>query len=141
VYDLARLYLDIINSAAIELDGGKGVATWGNDGYYFAETGVHYWQDVTAWLAEEADKQGFLKSGNILTLGSDEEEVFKTAGLAIFNSTRSCKSIRAKKLFGWDRRERELKDEIAEIVRSEAELAGITNTVYGEPGRTTLCPR
>jgi hypothetical protein len=37
----------------------------------------------------------------------------------------SCKSIRARELFGWEPKERELKDEIAEIVRSEAERAGI----------------
>jgi hypothetical protein len=44
----------------------------------------------------------------------------------VWNFGASCESIRAKKLFGWDPREKELKDEIAEIVRSEAGLAGIT---------------
>jgi hypothetical protein len=88
---------------------------------------VHYWQDVATWLAEEADKQGYLKGGNVLTQKSDEEDLFKMVGPALFNYRRSCRSIRAKKLFGWCCREKELKDEIGEIVRSEAELAGIIN--------------
>lgn len=127
MYDLARLYLNIIDSAVTELQGGKGAATWGTEGYYFAENGVHYWQDVAGWLAEEADKQGCLKGGNSLTVEANEDEVFKYVGPAVFNCMSSCKSIRAKKLFSWGCREKELKDEIEEIVRSEAELAGITN--------------
>jgi hypothetical protein len=42
VYDLSRLYLLLIDAAA---DGGKGV-TWGQEGYYLAENGVHCWQEV-----------------------------------------------------------------------------------------------
>lgn len=126
MYDLARLYLEIVNSAAAELEGGKGTATWGDEGYYFAENGVHYWQDVAGWVAEEAYKQGYLKSGSVSARGSDEEGLLKLAGPAVWNFGASCESIRAKKLFGWDPREKELKDEIAEIVRSEAGLAGIT---------------
>lgn len=126
MYDLGRLYLDIINSAVTELQGGKSAATWGTEGYYFAENGVHYWQGVAAWVAEEAEKQGFLKAGNALTVESIEDERFKYVGPAVLNSGSSCKSIRANKLFGWGCREKELKDEIEEIVRSEAELARIT---------------
>lgn len=126
MYVLARLYLNIIDSAVIELQGGKGAATWGTEGYYFAENGVHYWQDVAAWLAEEADKQGCLKGGNSLTLEAIEDEKFKYAGPAVFNHRSSCRSVRAKKLFSWGCHEKELKDEIGEIVRSEAELVGIT---------------
>jgi hypothetical protein len=123
------LYIDIIDSAAKELNGEVGRATWGNEGYYFAENGVHYWQDVAKWLAQEADRQGLLKGANDPTLGSDEEEILKYAGSALLNFGASCKSIRAKKLFGWNCKEKELKDEIPEIVRSEAELAGIKRKI------------
>lgn len=122
MYDLARLYINIIESAAKELEGGKGAATWGDEGYYFAENGVHYWQDVAGWLAEEASRQGCLNVANDSTLDSDEVEAFKWGGPALLNSGASCKSIRANKLFGWSCKEKELKDEIPEIVRSEAKL-------------------
>ncbi|KFY86000.1 hypothetical protein V500_07928, partial [Pseudogymnoascus sp. VKM F-4518 (FW-2643)] len=89
VYDLSRLYLNIIDSAVTELQGGKGAATWGTEGYYFAENGVHYWQDVAAWLAEEADKQSCLKGGNSLTLEAIEDEKFKYVGPAVFNCRSS----------------------------------------------------
>jgi hypothetical protein len=126
LYDLARLYLEIVDSAATELEGGKGEATWGKEGYYFAENGVHYWHDVSSWVAEEAYKQGYLQSGSLSARQSDEKELLKLVGPAVWNLGASCKAIRAKKLFGWDSREKELKEEIAEIVRSEAERAGIT---------------
>lgn len=46
VDDLARLYLEVIESAVAEFDekerGVKGKATWGEEGYYFTENGVHY---------------------------------------------------------------------------------------------------
>jgi hypothetical protein len=42
VDDLARLYEEIVESAVQELEGGKGKATWGQEGYYFADNGVHY---------------------------------------------------------------------------------------------------
>ena len=44
------------------------------------------------------------------------------AGAALLNSSDSCKSIRAGKLFGWRCEEKELRDEIPEIARNEAEL-------------------
>jgi nucleoside-diphosphate-sugar epimerase len=126
IYDLARLYLEIIESAAIELDGGKGKATWGTEGYYFAENGVHYWQDVTDRIAEEAYRQGYIKRGGDSDRVIDDKELLKAAGPALWNLGASCKSIRSKELFGWEPREKELKDEIGEIVRSEAKRVGIT---------------
>lgn len=46
VDDLARLYLEVVESAAVELEGKKGKATWGEEGYYFAENGVHYVREL-----------------------------------------------------------------------------------------------
>lgn len=125
VKDLARLYIDLIDAAATELKGEKSAATWGQEGYYFAENGVHYWQDVANLLAEEAQKQRYLEDGSVEAAVVDDEGVRRYAGPAVWNLGSSCKSVRANKLFGWKPREKELKDEIAEIVRSEAERAGI----------------
>jgi len=76
---LARFYLELIESAATELEGGIGAATWGNKGYYFAENGIHYWQDFAKWIAEEAEKQGVLTSGSQKLVS--EEVVSRWLGL------------------------------------------------------------
>jgi len=52
-------------------------------------------------------------------------ELLKATGPAPLNVGATCKSHRAEKLFGWKPREGDLKDEIAEVVRSEAERAGL----------------
>lgn len=147
VNDLAKMYLKVIESAVDEMAGRKGKASWGAEGYYFAENGVHYvcppvlltkarklrrneeadceqWQDVANVIAEEAYKQGFLKSRGVTKLEDNENDILKSIGPAIWNLGASCKYVRAKQLFGWGPMEKELMDEIAEIVRSEAELGG-----------------
>jgi hypothetical protein len=47
-------------------------------------------------------------------------------GVALWNKLNDCKAIKAGKLFGWAPKEGSLRDEIPEIVRSEAELLGLT---------------
>ena len=121
IEDLARLYLEVIESALEEMGGGAGKATWGSEGYYFAENGVHYWQDVAGAIAEEGYKQGFLEKGVVEGLGGEEWESVKEVGPAIWNVGASCRYVRAKKLFGWEPKEKRLMEEIAEVVRSEAE--------------------
>lgn len=102
-----------------------GTATWGDEGYYFAENGTHYWQDVADWITQEAFKQGYLRTELVSAPGPDEKELLKSAGVALWNIGASCRSIRARELFGWAPKEQELKDEIPIIVKSEAERAGI----------------
>ena len=125
IYDLAKVYLEVIGSALAELQAKKGKATWNEEGYYFAENGVHYWQDAADWIADEAVKQGFLKSQSAEVEVITTDVLLKTMGPATLNLGASCKSYRAEKLFGWKPTQGSLKDEISEIVRSEAERAGL----------------
>ncbi|PVH81839.1 NAD(P)-binding protein [Cadophora sp. DSE1049] len=125
IYDLARLYMEVIDSALAELQAKKAKATWNKKGYYFAENGVHYWQDVADWVANDAGKQGFLKSQDGEAKVIEMSELLKATGPAPLNMGATCKSYRAEKLFGWKPKEGDLRDEIANIVRSEAERAGL----------------
>lgn len=125
IRDLSRLYLHIIKAATTELSGGQSNATWDNEGYYFAENGVHYWQEVAGWIAEEAKKQGFLESEEMPEEAIEYAELFKATGPAVFNMGASCRSYRAEKLFGWKPERPQLRDEIERVVRSEAERAGL----------------
>ena len=123
-----------------ELQGGEQApstsnATWNNAGYYFAENGIHHWQDVEEWVVEEAVRQGYFPSSALspseARVGRSEkteltkEELTKAAGFALFNSETSCKSVRARKLFGWEPKQGGLREEMARIVKGEAERAGL----------------
>ena len=61
----------------------------------------------------------------MVPLRENEKDDLRPAGPALWNLGATCKYIRAKTLFGWEPKERSLKNEIAEVVRSEAERAGI----------------
>lgn len=98
----------------------KGKATWNEEGYYFAENGVHYWQDVADRIASEAFKQGYLKGQSEGAEVIPMEVLLKATGPAPLNMGATCKSYRAEKLFRWKPTQGDLRDEIAEIVRSEA---------------------
>ena len=63
IHDLTEIYLHVVEDAISELVGKKSSSTWNVEGYYFAENGRHYWQEVAKWIAEEATKQGFIKDG------------------------------------------------------------------------------
>ena len=102
----------------------EGNATWGQKGYYFAEYGVHYWQDVADAIAEEVYKQGFLESEDVVKLEAGERDLLKPVDHALWNVGASCRYDRAEELFGWEPREKGLMDEIGEIVRTEVERGG-----------------
>jgi hypothetical protein len=55
VNDLARLYEHVVDSAVTELEGGEGKASWGDEGYYFAENGVHYVRSCSLLLLLESE--------------------------------------------------------------------------------------
>jgi hypothetical protein len=56
IYDLTNVYLQVIQDALGEVEGKKGRSTWNEQGYYFAESGKHYWQEVARWIGEECAK-------------------------------------------------------------------------------------
>ncbi|KAG8627231.1 hypothetical protein KVT40_004714 [Elsinoe batatas] len=53
VADLADLFVRLVEEAV----KGGGEATWGREGYYFAEDGEFYWGDVSEWVLEEVRKK------------------------------------------------------------------------------------
>ena len=124
IYDLSQLYLSLLESAMTEIGGKAGNATWDKKGYYFAENGKHYWNEVVKWIAEEALVQGYMK---IKGASDEKREDLASVGPALWNDGYTCKSIRGEKLFGWKPKQGDLRNEISKIVRSEAARLGITN--------------
>ncbi len=118
IADLTPIYLHLIESALTELNGGKGQATWNDEGYYFAENGWHYWKEVAEWIADEAAAQGYISRSAVKETSKQELDLM---GVAVWNRSWDCKSVRARKLFGWEPKQGAVRDEIPTIVRSEAE--------------------
>ncbi|KAL2073862.1 hypothetical protein VTL71DRAFT_11188 [Oculimacula yallundae] len=125
IQNLSNLYLAVIESALAEMQAKTGKATWNSEGYYFAENGFHHWQDVADWVFDEAVKQGYLENQSGNQEGVEMDVMLSAAGPALLNVSSTCKSYRAEKLFGWKPAQGDLKDEIAAIVKSEAERAGL----------------
>lgn len=125
IHDLTELYIPVIEDAISEIDGGKGRTTWNEAGYYFAENGRHYWQEVAQWIAEGAVKQGFINDATATDLNDGDQKELKKAGVALWNLVSDCKAIRGRELFGWTPKQGPLKDEIPEIVRTEADRLGL----------------
>ncbi|TVY45739.1 hypothetical protein LSUB1_G000403 [Lachnellula subtilissima] len=108
IFDLSRLYLMLIDAAA-GASGGEGKGTsWGQKGYYFAENGVHYWQEVATWIADEAKVQGVSTQGKVQGVTGSDKEVF-----------------RAEELLGWKPTIKWSREEVVDIVRVEAERKGL----------------
>ena len=125
------MYLALGEAAA----AGGGNATWGKEGYYFAESGPFYWGDVQREVSKVAYEKGYIPTAEIDTLSYDEAaKVTPDYNLPFgCGSNSRSKSIRARKLFGWaPTRPQQLLDLIPEIVETEARALGLR--VVGHKG-------
>lgn len=127
IYDLTKLFISIIEAAISELEGKESKATWNEEGYYFAENGRHYWQEVADWIADEAVKQGIFNDATATKSNEDDEKELVNVGVALWNLVSDCKAFRGQNLFGWTPTEGSLKDEIPEVVRTEAKRLKLGN--------------
>ncbi len=98
---------------------------WGQEGYFLAENGSHVWREVSNQVGEAAFQKGYIKEKGAKSMNM--EEMRKIAGWEAaswgLNSKGSAK--RARKYLGWKPKGRSLKDEIPDIVDSEAKVLGI----------------
>lgn len=121
LHDLSGLYLKLFE-AAVE-DGGK--ATWGTEGYYFAENGEHVWGQVSKIVAKTAYKQGLLTSDEVVTISDKEANELTNRGAILWGANSRCRAIRARKLLEWSPKQRSFDDDISEVVTSEAKSLGL----------------
>lgn len=114
VHDLSRLILAVLAEAA----SGGGRATWGADGYYFAENGEHRWGDIAEDVAKEIQKQTG-KTTDTRSVSADKADEIVGFGALFFGSDSRCKGIRAKKLLGWQPQEHSIEAEVKWTCASE----------------------
>jgi nucleoside-diphosphate-sugar epimerase len=123
IHDLSNLYtlfVDAIIANNKELD----TELWGPNGYFLAENGHHVWGEVSKQVAEAAFDQGYIKTKELSVVTSQDRERLAGVGLTWgLNSKGYAK--RARKYLGWNPKGRSLKEEIPDIVASEAALLGL----------------
>jgi nucleoside-diphosphate-sugar epimerase len=123
VHDLSDLYLRLVEEAV----KGGGNATWGADGYYFAQNDEIRWGDVGHWAADEAYKHGFIKSDEMVSLEPEEANRidFLGAGALLWGVNSRSRAERAAKLLNWEPMMKSVKEEMENAVLIEAKALGL----------------
>lgn len=121
VRDLSNLYLLLGEAAA----AGGGSATWGKEGYYFAEDGEFVWGDIERAVARAAFEKKLIPTGEVDVLEMEQIEAVYPAGTILIGSNSRARAIRAKKLLGWAPQQPRLLELIPDIVDIEAQILGL----------------
>ncbi|KAI9793670.1 MAG: hypothetical protein M1816_007565 [Peltula sp. TS41687] len=117
VRDLSDVYVALVEHA---VRGPLGKASWGADGYYFAETNEFSWGDVARRVTNAAYNQGLIGSDDVVSVSAEEANAILTGGAAMWGANSRCKAVRARKLLLWKPKGRDIVSEIADAVRREA---------------------
>lgn len=121
VHDLGRLYLNLVEAAV----NGGGKATWGAEGYYFAENGEFVWGELAQKIADAAQKQGLIDSNQLIAMDWEKMNKLKPGANFGWGTNSRARAIRARKLFDWNPVGRSLFDEVPDIVSGEAKRLGL----------------
>lgn len=121
VQDLSDLYLAVGESAA----AGGGKATWGEEGYYFAENGPFVWGDIERSVAEAAFQKKLIPSPEQDILDGEQTDALTPMGSYMWGTNSRGHAIRARKLFGWTPTRPSLSDLVPDIVDLEAKGLGL----------------
>lgn len=117
VWDLSDLYVRLIEHA---VRGVYGKASWGAEGYYFAENGEFTWGDVARRVTVAAYNQGLIPSDEVVSISAEEANNILTGGQAMWGANSRCRAIRARKTLLWKPKGRSIVEEIPDAVKSEA---------------------
>ncbi|KAI7101442.1 NAD(P)-binding protein [Hortaea werneckii] len=129
VPELARSTLE--RGAGLKVGAGKTFwgdvhpATWGAEGYYFCEGGEHVWGDVSQWVAQEAHKQGLIKSDTVESISREEADKCTPFGAALWGCNSRSRAKRARTVLKWDAKSPALHETIKSAVEYEASKLGM----------------
>lgn len=116
IQDLSDIFLRLVDNA---LDSG-GVATWGCDGYYFAENGEHVWGQTAKLVAEEVQRQGFTAATEVVSWSPEEADQHLESCVLFYGTDARCRARRAREVLGWLPRRHRIEEEITITVATEA---------------------
>ncbi|KAJ9503169.1 hypothetical protein H2202_001323 [Exophiala xenobiotica] len=117
VYDLSDLFAKLLGQALV----GGGKASWGPEGYYFAQNGEHVWGEICTKITSIAFSKGLINSPEVTKFSPEETEQVQPFGSRIWGQNSRCKAIRARSLLGWAPSGRSLEDELPTAVEYEAQ--------------------
>ena len=121
VHDLSKLYLLLVDEAV----KGGGRATWGLQGYYFAQSDEFMWGDIAREVAKAAHSKGYIASTECVSYSPSEVDKLSRAASRLWGQNSRSRAIRAKKLLGWKPNAKTLKEDIPEAVEIEALSLGL----------------
>lgn len=120
IQDLSDLFVLLIDEA---LKGG-GIATWGREGYYFAENGTHLWGDISKAVAKTAAEQGYIASPNVITWTAEEADAKLEFANLFYGTDTVCRALKARRVLGWHPHRHDIETEIKYTLEKEAEAIG-----------------
>lgn len=126
VQDLSELFRKLVEAGA----AGGGEASWGAEGYYFAENGEFEWGAMAGLIAKECAKRGLIEGDEIDHLAPEEVEKVVGNGFLgpIWGQNSRSRASRGRKLLGWEPAKPSLEEDIARNVDVEAAALGLTKS-------------
>ena len=121
VQDLSNVFLRLVEEA---IKGG-GSATWGKEGYYFASNGEFYWGDIAKGVAKAAYDKKLIPTAEVDIVSAEEAESIRKYGSYMWGTNSRGKAIRARKLLGWEPKQKSVLEYLGDIVELEAKGLGI----------------
>ena len=124
VHDLSDLFV-LLTEAAVANKPESDAKLWGKDGYFLAENGYHVWGEVSKEVGEVAFEKGYIKEKGVKTISTDEAKEAYGFGALTWALNSKGYAKRGREYLGWKPKGRSLKDEIPDIVESEAKSLGL----------------
>ncbi|KAH6960753.1 hypothetical protein DER45DRAFT_611684 [Fusarium avenaceum] len=124
VEDLADLLIKCVEASQYYKKDSPVI--WGNQAYYFVTDGEHQWKDLSAWIAEEAHRQGYISEPKTKPVAFEEAVDKGYKAVIAWGISSKSEAERARKYLGWEAKGPSLKETIAEAVMIEAEALGLT---------------
>jgi hypothetical protein len=124
VHDLSNVYVRLVEEAV----KGGGNATWGQDGYYFAENEDFRWGDIGQYVADESYEKGWIKSKEVKSMKPEDVDALQGNGHGsyLWGVNSRSRAVRARKVLGWEPVAKSIEQEIPEAVVIEAKALGMT---------------
>lgn len=119
IHDLSDIYVLLVGQALV----GGDVATWGREGYYFAENGEHVWVNVANKTAQKAQAQGLVDSAHTVSWSPEEADKHIDSCAMFYGTDCLCKANRARHVLGWMPRQHSIEQEIQVTLAVEARNA------------------
>lgn len=123
VEDLADLLIKCVEASQDSRKDNPDI--WGKQAYYFVTGGEHQWKDLSAWIAEEAHRQGYIYEPKTKSVTFEEAVDKGYKAVIVWGINSKSEAERARKYLGWEPKGPSLKETIAEAVMIEAEALGL----------------